>query len=116
MSRDARPLADRFPGRRVVAADLLDPRPSPPALEGVTVAYYLAHSMGAGERGFAERDRQAARNFAQAAKRAAESPGSSISAAWATTPRTSPTTWPAATRRAPSSPPTGCRSPSSGRP
>ena len=40
------------------------------ALERIDVAYYLAHSMGAGERQFADRDRQAARNFAQAAKRA----------------------------------------------
>jgi uncharacterized protein YbjT (DUF2867 family) len=70
MSRDVRPLAARFPGARVVAADLLDPATLPPALEGIDVAYYLAHSMGAGERGFAERDRRAARNFAQAAKRA----------------------------------------------
>ena len=70
MSRDARPLAARFPDARVVAADLLDPSTLPPALEGIEVAYYLAHSMGAGERGFAERDRQAARNFAQAAERA----------------------------------------------
>jgi uncharacterized protein YbjT (DUF2867 family) len=70
MSRDARPLAARYPDSRVVAADLLDPETLPPALEGIEVAYYLAHSMGAGERGFAERDRQAARNFAQAAQRA----------------------------------------------
>jgi uncharacterized protein YbjT (DUF2867 family) len=70
MSRDARPLAARYPDARVVAADLLDPETLPPALEGIEVAYYLAHSMGAGERGFAERDRQAARNFAQAAERA----------------------------------------------
>ncbi|HEY5630064.1 MAG TPA: SDR family oxidoreductase [Candidatus Limnocylindrales bacterium] len=70
MSRDARPLAVRFPDATVVAADLLDPSTLPAALEGVEVAYYLAHSMGAGERGFAERDRQAARNFAQAAGRA----------------------------------------------
>ena len=70
MSRDARPLAARFPGTKVVAADLLDPSTLPPALERIEVAYYLAHSMGAGERGFAERDRQAARNFAQAARRA----------------------------------------------
>ena len=58
MSRDARPLADRFPGARVVAADLLEPATLAPALDGVAVAYYLAHSMGAGERGFAERDRR----------------------------------------------------------
>ena len=68
MSRDARPLAARFPGATVVAADLLDPPTLPPALDGVDVAYYLAHSMGAGERGFAERDRRAARSFAEAAR------------------------------------------------
>jgi len=70
MSRDARPLAARFPDDRIVAADLLDPPTLAPALEGIEVAYYLAHSMGAGEHGFAERDRRAARTFAQAAKRA----------------------------------------------
>ena len=70
MSRDVRALADRFPGAKVVAADLLDPSTLPRALEGVEVAYYLAHSMGAGERGFAERDRRAARDFAEAAAQA----------------------------------------------
>jgi uncharacterized protein YbjT (DUF2867 family) len=69
-SRDARPLAQRFEGATVVAADLLQPSTLAPALEGVEVAYYLAHSMGSGERGFAQRDQQAARNFAQAAARA----------------------------------------------
>ena len=70
MSRDARPLAARFPDARVVAADLLNPATLAPALEGIEVAYYLAHSMGAGEAGFARRDRRAARNFAEAAGRA----------------------------------------------
>jgi uncharacterized protein YbjT (DUF2867 family) len=70
MSRDARPLAARFPSATVVVADLLHPSTLPMALERIDVAYYLAHSMGAGERQFADRDRQAARNFAQAAKRA----------------------------------------------
>ncbi len=70
MSRDARPLASRFPDARVVGADLLDPPTLVPALEGVDVAYYLAHSMGAGEAGFAERDLRAARHFAEAAARA----------------------------------------------
>lgn len=70
MSRDARPLADRYPGVTVIAADLLDAATLPAALDGVDVAYYLAHSMGAGERGFAERDIQAARNFAIAAEQA----------------------------------------------
>ena len=70
MSRDARPLAARFPEARTVAADLLEPATLPAALEGVDVAYYLAHSMTEGERGFAERDRQAAASFAAAAKAA----------------------------------------------
>jgi uncharacterized protein YbjT (DUF2867 family) len=70
MSRDARPLTARFPEARIVAADLLAPETLAPALDGIEVAYYLAHSMAGGERGFAERDRQAARNFAQAAVRA----------------------------------------------
>ncbi len=47
--RDVRPLAARFPDARIVRADLLEPETLPPALEGVDVAYYLAHSMGSGE-------------------------------------------------------------------
>jgi uncharacterized protein YbjT (DUF2867 family) len=70
MSRDARPLGARFPEATIVVADLLDRSTLPPALSGIEVAYSLAHSMGAGERGFAERDRQAARNFARAAAQA----------------------------------------------
>jgi len=70
MSRTASMLAPRFPEATVVAADLLDPATLPRALDGVEVAYYLAHSMAAGERGFAERDREAARNFGHAARRA----------------------------------------------
>ncbi len=69
-SRDARPLEARFPDARVVAADLLAPATLAAVLDGVDVAYYLAHSMGAGERGFRERDRTAAGNFAAAAARA----------------------------------------------
>ncbi len=70
VSRDARPLAARFPEARVVGADLLQAATLEGALEGVEIAYYLAHSMGAGEHGFAERDLAAARNFATAAARA----------------------------------------------
>jgi uncharacterized protein YbjT (DUF2867 family) len=70
MSRDVRGLSARFPDATVVAADLLDPPSLVGKLEGIEVAYYLAHSMGAGERGFAERDRHAARTFAQEAARA----------------------------------------------
>ncbi len=70
MSRDVRGMAARFPNATVVAADLLDPQTLAPALEGIEVAYYLAHSMAAGERGFAERDKQAAQSFAHAATEA----------------------------------------------
>lgn len=73
LGRDPRSLGERFPGARVVAGDLLD-APSLAAaldgLDGIDVAYYLAHSMAAGEHGFAERDRAAARDFATAAARA----------------------------------------------
>lgn len=68
--RDPSGLAERFPGTRVVPMDLMDPATFPPALEGVDVVYYLAHSMGGGESSFAERDRRAARAFAGAAARA----------------------------------------------
>lgn len=68
--RDRRLLGDRFPGMEVVRVDLLDPASLRPALEGVDIAYYLAHSMGGGEAGFAERDLRAARSFASIAARA----------------------------------------------
>jgi uncharacterized protein YbjT (DUF2867 family) len=70
MARDPRPLAARFAGTRVVGADLLEPDTLPPAVAGIELAFYLAHSMGGGEAGFAERDRRAARNFAGAAAQA----------------------------------------------
>ena len=63
-------LSERFPGTRTLRADLLDPASMTAAVEGIDVAYYLAHSMAAGEAGFAERDLQAARDFATAAARA----------------------------------------------
>ena len=68
--RDQRLLQDRFPGMEVVRADLLEPASLRPALEGVDIAYYLAHSMGGGEAAFAERDLRAARSFASNAARA----------------------------------------------
>jgi uncharacterized protein YbjT (DUF2867 family) len=67
IGRDPAALAERFPGTRVVGADLLAPASLPHALAGIEVAYYLAHSMAGGESGFAERDLQAARAFASAA-------------------------------------------------
>lgn len=60
------PWADRV---QLAVADATDPERSRAALDGVEVAYYLVHTMGATGR-FAERDRLAARTFAEAAARA----------------------------------------------
>jgi len=68
--RDPGSLAARFPGSRVARVDLLDSATLPPALDGIDVAYYLAHSMEAGAAGFAERDLRSARAFATAASKA----------------------------------------------
>lgn len=55
-------------GCEVRRADVLEPDTLGPALEGVSVAYYLVHSMGRGADGdFAMRDQEGARNFARAA-------------------------------------------------
>jgi uncharacterized protein YbjT (DUF2867 family) len=69
-SRDPRVLGDRFPEAELVRVDLLDRATLPAALEGIDVAYYLAHSMAGGETGFEARDRQAARAFGRAASAA----------------------------------------------
>ena len=53
----------------IVAADVLDPASLASAMNGVRVAYYLIHSMGAGS-DFEQRDLDAARNFSRAAKSA----------------------------------------------
>lgn len=69
MTRDPRKVTSRFPRRvNVVQADALDPASLPPALRGIDVAYYLIHSLGAGEREFRSADQAAARNFAKAAR------------------------------------------------
>ncbi|MFN3309176.1 MAG: SDR family oxidoreductase [Anaerolineales bacterium] len=62
-----RPWIDRV---EVVEGDVLRPETLPPAMQGVTAAYYLVHSMTASA-DFAQRDLQAAQNFAQAARQAA---------------------------------------------
>jgi uncharacterized protein YbjT (DUF2867 family) len=50
---------------------VLDPATLPPAMDGVSTAYYLVHSMGRGSSGdFEQTDREAATNFAEAAKAA----------------------------------------------
>ena len=53
----------------IVAGDLLAPESLGPAIRGVSVAYYLVHSMDTGG-DFAELDRQAATNFARSARAA----------------------------------------------
>ncbi|MGW7484763.1 SDR family oxidoreductase [Nonomuraea muscovyensis] len=71
MARSPERLRDLpWAGRtEVVEADATDAERSREALDGIEVAYYLIHTMGAPGR-FAERDRLAARTFAEAAARA----------------------------------------------
>ena len=58
-------------GCEVVRGDVLDPSTLGPALEGVTTAYYLVHSMGRGNTGdFEATDREGAANFAKASAEA----------------------------------------------
>ncbi len=59
-----------FDSVEIVAGDVLEPASLPAALDGVSVAYYLIHSMGAGAH-FEGRDLVAARNFSAASKAAA---------------------------------------------
>jgi uncharacterized protein YbjT (DUF2867 family) len=68
MGRDPRRLEGRFPGTELVRGDALDAASLAAALAGINVAYYLIHSMAAGQGDFAESDRVAAKNFAQAAR------------------------------------------------
>ena len=66
-SRNRRVLEAReWNGVELVEADALEPETLPAALEGVTIAYYLVHSMAAG-RDFGRLDLLAAENFAKAA-------------------------------------------------
>ncbi len=70
--RDPRRLSGRDWADRadLVTGDVLDRDSLRPALEGCGAAYYLIHSMAAGEQGFVDRDRVAAENFAAAAAEA----------------------------------------------
>ncbi len=56
-------------GTEVVEGDVLDCASLDRAMEGVAIAYYLVHSMGASG-SFEDADREAARNFGEAAKAA----------------------------------------------
>ena len=53
----------------IVPGDVFDPESLARALEGVSTAYYMIHSMGSKEE-FEAKDREAAQNFAAAAKHA----------------------------------------------
>jgi uncharacterized protein YbjT (DUF2867 family) len=68
-ARDRDVLAARGWDCDIIESDALRPETLAVALDGVDIAYYLVHSMGAG-RGFAERDRRAAENFRAAAEAA----------------------------------------------
>ena len=61
--------AEHWRGVECVSADALDPPTLRAAFEGVDTAYYLVHSMAAGD-AFPEIDRRAAENFAAAAAEA----------------------------------------------
>ena len=67
LGRSVHVLETRFPKAKVLQGDLLEAGSLPLSLEGVQVAYYLAHSMGSSDHGFAERDLLAAANFGKAA-------------------------------------------------
>jgi uncharacterized protein YbjT (DUF2867 family) len=54
---------------QAVHGDVLAPDSLVKPLQGIDTAYYLVHSMGAGQR-YAERDREGAINFARAAREA----------------------------------------------
>lgn len=67
VARDPRRLAGRdWSGVKIVEGDLQDPSAVANALNGITVAYYLVHSMADGD-AFRERDRAMAETFGRAA-------------------------------------------------
>jgi len=71
MARDPRRLSGRDwdgdPRVEIVAGDVLDRESVERAMQGCGAAYYLVHSMLAGERKFEDQDRAGAENFAAAA-------------------------------------------------
>jgi len=71
LARNPQNLAGRnWNDAEIVTGDILNSKSLDSALNGIDVAYYLVHSMRAGEAGFEERDRAGAKNFAEAAKKA----------------------------------------------
>jgi len=71
VARDPARLAGRFaPTVEVVRGDVRDAASLGQAMQGIQAAYYLVHSMAAGEHGFQERDRDAATTFTRCASEA----------------------------------------------
>ena len=68
-ARDITRLADRRPEADCVHMDVFRPDTVAGATRGVSVAYYLVHSMGESAHGFEDRDREAAITFARQARR-----------------------------------------------
>lgn len=62
-------LKERWPDLQSVRLDALRPV-AEESFDGIDTVYYLIHSMGEGEEGFAERDQRAARGVADAARKA----------------------------------------------
>src|SRR4051794_19984596 len=71
-ARDPRKLSgrgwDEDPRVEIVRGDVLDRDSVRAAMEGCGAAFYLVHSMLAGERAFEDRDRAGAANFAGSAE------------------------------------------------
>jgi len=74
LARDPRRLSgrgwDQDPRVEIVQGDVLDRDSVRSAMQGCGAAYYLVHSMLAGERAFEDQDRAAAENFAAGAAEA----------------------------------------------
>jgi len=60
---------EQFPGCEIAVADAMNAESLDDALEGVSTAYYLIHSMLLGPEKFASADNRAASNFRRAAER-----------------------------------------------
>ncbi len=57
----------RHPNLELIKGDVLDGRTLREAAQGCRAAYYLVHSMSSAQKGFAEADRDSARNMVEAA-------------------------------------------------
>ena len=70
MARDVSRIENRWEQAEVVSGDVLNFDSIDEVLKGIDVAYYLIHSMSAGENDFADMDMRAAENFSLKAKSA----------------------------------------------